>query len=163
MLRLLDANGLDVVMVAFGMDEGDVREVLRHPRATIGSDGWAMSRDAAAYAHPRNFACTARLLAAYVRDEPVPQLAEAVRKLASAPADRLGLSDRGRLSPGAVADVVIVDLDRLSEEATYERPCAYPIGFEHVFVGGVHAVEDGALTGRRAGRVLSRNGSRRPR
>lgn len=162
-LQLLDENGLDVVMVAFGMDERDVREVLCHARASIGSDGWSMSRDAAAYAHPRNFACSARLLAHYVRDEAVMSLGEAVRKLTSAPADRLGLADRGRLVRGAVADVVVVDLERLSEEATYERPCAYPIGFEHVFVAGVHAVDDGALTGRRAGRVLSRSGSGIPR
>jgi N-acyl-D-aspartate/D-glutamate deacylase len=147
-------------MVAFGMDESDVREVMCHPRAMIGSDGWAMTRDATQYAHPRNFACTARVLARYVRDEPVLRLPQAVHKLAAAPAQRLGLRDRGRLAPGAVADVVVIDLEQLSEEATYERPCAHPVGVEHVFVAGVQAVEAGVPTGRRAGRVLSRDGSR---
>jgi N-acyl-D-amino-acid deacylase len=155
-LRLLDENGFDVVMVAFGMDENDVREVLLHPRAVVASDGWTMTREATAYAHPRNFACTARLLARYVRDEMVLSLTGAMRKLTSAPADRLGLRDRGRLVAGAAADVVVIDLEQLTESATYEQPCAYPVGVEHVFVNGVHAVDEGSPTGCRGGAVLRR-------
>jgi N-acyl-D-amino-acid deacylase len=153
-LQLLDRDGFGVVMVAFGMDEADMRRVLTHATASIGSDGWVMARDAAGYAHPRNFACSVRLLARYVRDEPVLTLAEAVRKLSAAPAARLGLADRGRLAVGAVADLVVFELDRLDERSTFEAPCAYPTGVEHVFAAGEHVVEDGRLTGLRPGRVL---------
>jgi N-acyl-D-amino-acid deacylase len=153
-LRLLERDGFDVVMVAFGMDEGDLRRVLTHPRTSIGSDGWVMAREANGYVHPRNFACSVRLLARYVRDESVLSLAEAIWKLSAAPAARLGLADRGRLVVGAIADLVVFQLDQLQERATFEEPCGYPSGVEHVFVAGEHVVEDGQLTGRRPGRVL---------
>jgi N-acyl-D-amino-acid deacylase len=158
-LRLLEKDGAGVVMVAFGMDEADVLRVLRHPKTSIGSDGWVMAHDATRYAHPRNFACAVRLLARYVRDGSALSLTEAVRKLSAAPAARLGLTDRGRLLAGAAADIVIIDLDRLEERSTFEVPCIYPIGVEHVFVAGEHVVENGQLTGRRPGRVLHATGA----
>lgn len=161
-LDLLERDGAETSMVAFGMAEEDVRLVLRHPRAMVGSDGWTMTTDGAPYAHPRSFAFTVRLLARYVRDEQVLDLTSAVAKLAYLPSRRLGLLDRGVVSPGAIADLVVIDVDRLSEESTFERPCAYPIGIEHVLVAGKPAVEDGRITGERWGRVLRRPvGSRR--
>lgn len=153
-LRLLEGDGMNVVMVAHGMDENDVRTVLRHPRAVIGSDGWTMTRDAVSYAHPRNFSSSVRVLTRYVRDERVLSLAEALAKLTIGPARCLGLHDRGSLAVGAVADVVVIDYDGLEDVATFEDPCRYPIGIKHVLVRGVHTVEDGAVTGERAGQLL---------
>ncbi len=160
-LRLLEQDGSRVSMVVFGIAEDDLREVLRHPRTLVGSDGWTMSTDAATYAHPRSFASAVRILSRYTRDEHVLDLPTAVAKMTTLPARRMGLLDRGVIEPGAVADLVVLDLDRLAEISTFEHPCAYPDGIEHVFVHGEHAVEDGALTGVRAGRVLrrSRNGT----
>jgi N-acyl-D-amino-acid deacylase len=160
-LRLLEGDGMNVVMVAHGMNENDVRTVLRHPRAVIGSDGWTMTRDSVAYAHPRNFSSSVRVLARYVRDEQVLSLAQALAKLTIGPARCLGLKDRGCLAVGAVADLVVIDFERLQDLATYEEPCRYPTGIKHVLVRGIHAVEDGEVTGERAGRLLvSRTGAR---
>lgn len=151
---LVRADGLDVVMIVHGMSETDVRAVLGHDRAMFGSDGWVMSTDAAGYAHPRNFAAAARMLSHYVRDTGLLTLPEAIGKLSTAPARRLGLVDRGVIAPGAVADLVAFDLGGLQDRATFEDPCRHPVGMEHVLVNGVQAVAGGALTGRRGGRVL---------
>jgi N-acyl-D-amino-acid deacylase len=155
-LQLLALDGTDVSMVAFGMAEDDVRRALSHPRAIVASDGWTMSTDAVSYAHPRSFAYTVRLLASYVRDDALLGLREAVGKLSTAPARRIGLRDRGVLEPGAVADLVVLDLEALREESTFASPLAYPRGIEHVVVAGRHAVADERLTETRAGRVLRR-------
>ncbi len=153
-LDLVAVDGLDVVMVVHGMSETDVRTVLGHDRAMFGSDGWVMSTDAAGYAHPRNFAAATRLLTHYVREIGLLALPEAIRKLSTMPARRLGLTDRGVIAPGAMADLVAFDLGGLQEQATFEDPCHHPVGVEHVLVNGVHAVAAGALTGLRGGRVL---------
>jgi N-acyl-D-amino-acid deacylase len=158
--RLLERNGAKTSMVAFGMAEDDVRKILRHPQTLLGSDGWTMTTDAVDYAHPRSFATTARLLARYVRDERVLDLTSAIAKLAYRPARRLGLVDRGVVLAGAIADLVVIDLERLSEESTFAHPCAYPLGIDHVFVAGQAAIEDGVLTGQRAGRVLRKSANR---
>jgi N-acyl-D-amino-acid deacylase len=155
-LDLIAHDGADVSMVAFGMSEDDVRRVVSHPDAIVASDGWTMGVDAARYAHPRSFAYTVRLLASYVRDDAVLGLRDAISKLSTAPARRIGLHDRGVIEAGAVADLVVLDLERLSEESTFASPLAYPRGIEHVIVAGAHAVAGGELTGVRAGRVLRR-------
>jgi N-acyl-D-amino-acid deacylase len=155
-LQLLEIDGAETSMVTDGMDERDVQAVLAAPRTMIGSDGWTMATDAEHYTHPRNFATTVRLLARYARDEHLLDISSAIGKLTSQPARRLGLTDRGLVAVGAVADLVLFDLERLSENATYEEPCAYPTGIEHVLVRGEIAVEDGALTDVRGGAVLRR-------
>jgi N-acyl-D-amino-acid deacylase len=154
LLQLVERDGLDTLMVVHGMCEPDLRRVLAHPQAMFGSDGWTMTTDAASYAHPRNFAAAVRMLGAYVRDEPVLSLGEAVSKLAAAPAKRLGISDRGVLATGMAADIVVFDLEALREQADFSDPCRYPSGVEFVLVNGVVAVSDGRVTGARAGRVL---------
>lgn len=158
-LELIRRDGVGVVMVAFGMDEQDVRTVLAHPRCMVGSDGWVLADDAEPHPHPRNLSCTAHLLAGYVRDEPVLTLQAAVAKLTALPAERLGLADRGRLVPGAIADVAVLDLDGLEDRATFAAPNRYPVGVGSVLVAGRVALEDGDVTDERAGRVLARPGS----
>jgi N-acyl-D-amino-acid deacylase len=155
-LRLLEGNGTRASMVAFGMAETDVETVVRHPRTLFGSDGWTMTVDAVAYAHPRNFASSIRLLARYVRDRRTLDLSQAVAKLSYLPSRRLGLLDRGEIRSGAIADVVVLDLAQLSEVSTFEAPCHYPRGVEQVVLAGKTAVEDGHATDAKAGRVLRR-------
>jgi N-acyl-D-amino-acid deacylase len=156
LLRVVERDGVGATMIVGGMAEDDVRRVIAHPCSTFGSDGWTMAVDAEPYTHPRSFAAAVRLLAAYVRDGRVLTLAAAARKLAAAPAARLGLSDRGTIAAGAAADLVVVDLERLEERATFADPCRHPRGVDHVLVNGVPAVCDGELTGARGGRVLER-------
>jgi N-acyl-D-amino-acid deacylase len=158
-LRLIEVDGAAVVSLAFGMAEEDVRAVLAHPHCSVGSDGWVMSADAEPHPHPRNLSYTARLLGRYVRDERVLSLTEAIRKLSALPADRLRLQERGRIVAGAVADLVVLDLEQLRDHASYTAPCRYPGGIEWVLLAGRIAVEAGELTGVRAGRVLVRAGS----
>ena len=86
--------------------------------------------------------------------EKVLTLEEAIRKITSFPAQRLGLKDRGVIKNGAFADLVIFNPDRVHDTASYTEPYAYPMGIRHVIVNGTFVVRDGAHTGAMPGRVL---------
>ncbi|TMC25244.1 MAG: hypothetical protein E6J32_13755 [Chloroflexi bacterium] len=138
------------------MDEPDVRNVLRWPQAMIGSDGILQP----GRPHPRLAGTFARILGTYVRDAQLWPLPEAVRRMTSLPARRFKIPDRGRIEPGAAADLVAFDPKQVRDCATYERPLEPPEGIVHVVINGVFAIDDGKVTGLAAGRVLSREGSR---
>jgi len=131
--------------------EENVRLFLSHPLGTVGSDGLLIGKP-----HPRAYGTFPRILGKYARDERVLSLPEAVRRMTSAAARRLGLPDRGLLKPGMKADVVIFDPERVADLATFAEPRQFPTGIDSVWVNGVPAVEGGRLTGLRAGRVLKR-------
>lgn len=137
------------------MDEGDVERILRHPFTAIGSDG-RLVRPGDGHPHPRWYGTFPRVLGRYVRERGVLPLEEAVRKMTSLPADRLGLSDRGRIRSGAVADLVVFDPAVVADRATFEAPHQYPVGIPYVLVNGVAVVDDGAMTAARPGQVLRR-------
>jgi len=90
----------------------------------------------------------------FVRDEALMSLEEAVRKMTSAPAARLGLRDRGIIRDGAIADLVVFDPATVRSTATYDEPRSYPIGIEQVIVAGTLVVADGVHTGALPGRAL---------
>ncbi|HHY47824.1 MAG TPA: D-aminoacylase [Firmicutes bacterium] len=149
-----------VQVIRFGMCEEDVRAVLSHPISSIGSDAGARSTSgplSAGKPHPRAYGTFPRVLARYVREEGVLCLEDAIRKMTSAPACRLGLSRRGVILPGAFADIVIFDEGRITDEATFENPHRYPSGIDYVIVNGKVAVEDGMVTGMRPGRVIRKS------
>jgi N-acyl-D-aspartate/D-glutamate deacylase len=160
---LAEADGTGVVMVAFAMAEDDVRRVLEHLPAMVGSDGWTMAAGAVPYAHPRNFGCTARLRARYVRDEPVLTLAEAIAGLALAAggAARAHRPRRARAGRGRRWGRLRPRADRRG--STYEEPGAYPTGFEHVLVNGTVVLRERELIGAQPGRVLRRGTTRASR
>jgi N-acyl-D-amino-acid deacylase len=110
-LRILEEHAAAVAVVMHGMSEADVETVLRHPRVAVASDGWVMRPQGSGKPHPRSFGTFPRVLARYVRERAVLTLPEAVRKMTSLPASRLGWSDRGVIRPGAVADAVVCDPD----------------------------------------------------
>ena len=147
-----------VIMVAYGRSEDDLRAVLSHPVTSIGSDSLAMDPDGPSgigRPHPRNFGCYPRFLGRYVRDQGLVSLETAVAMCTSLAADRVGLSDRGRLVEGAAADVVVFDADRIIDRATFEDPKQFPVGIEHVLVNGTPVVERSEqLDERRPGRLL---------
>jgi len=135
------------------MAEPDVERILRHPSTMIASDG-EVPIFGKSSPHPRSYGTFARVLGRYVRDRKLLTLEEAVRKMSSMPAQRVGLRDRGLLLPGLKADVVIFDPATVTDKATFEKPHQYAEGFSHVLVNGVLVVDEGKTTGARPGVVL---------
>ena len=135
-------------------DEANVREIMRHPRHTGGSDGILIG----ARPHPRGHGTFARYLGHYVREEGVLSLEQAVQHLAGAPARRLGLdrgdAPRGVVRAGAIADLVLFDPERIAAGATFDAPRTPPTGIREVLVSGVVVVSDGAVTGETPGTAL---------
>lgn len=137
------------------LDEADVERIMTHPMTMIASDG-RLTEPGEGHPHPRWYGTFPRVLGHYVRDRGVLTLEEAVRKMTSLPADRLGLADRGRLHEGAFADLVVFDPERVQDRATFEDPHQYPEGIPWVIVNGVVVVEEGRYLDLRPGRVLRR-------
>lgn len=152
MFDLLVEEDLGVSAVVFFGLEDDLRLVLQHPATMIGSDGIFASNP-----HPRLYGTFPRILGHYVREEKVLRLEDAVRKMTSLPAQRLGLLNRGLIREGGWADLTIFDPQNVLERSTYEDPICYPEGIETVIVNGVIALKDGVLTGLRAGQVLRKH------
>ena len=154
-LVLLDAGSTQVLR--FVASEFDLRAALREPWVCIGVDASADAPDGPLGpegTHPRAFGSMARLLGTYARDERLFTLEEAVRKVTSGPARRLGLTDRGLLRPGMMADLVVVDPAKVKDLATYARPKRFPEGIETVLVNGQPVLVDGIRTEIRPGRPL---------
>lgn len=137
------------------LDEGDVRRIMTHPFTMIASDG-RLSQPGDGHPHPRAYGTFPRVLGRYVREQRLLSLEQAVHKMTQMPAQRLGLSDRGVLRVGAVADVVVFDAGTVVDQSTFTAPHQYPKGIGTVVVNGVVAVENGAPTGARAGTVVTR-------
>jgi N-acyl-D-amino-acid deacylase len=131
-------------------NEEHVRMFMQHPAHTAGSDGILVG----SRPHPRGWGTMPRYLAHYVRELGVLRLEEAVRHMTSAPAQRLGLLDRGIVRPGMVADLVAFDADAIRDTATYEDPRQAPEGIPHVWVAGVPTVLGGRRTEHAPGRAL---------
>jgi len=141
----------------FVASEFDLREALRQPWVSIGVDASADAPDGPLgpeSTHPRAFGSMARLLGTYAREEKLFTLEEAVRKVTSGAARRLGLTDRGLLRPGMMADVVIFDPAKVKDVATYATPKRFPEGIETVLVNGQPVLVDGVRTEARPGRPL---------
>ncbi len=158
-LDLILESEAQAAMVHFCMDEGDVAAILRHPHTAIVTDAEALAVDgplAEGVPHPRAYGTYPRVLARYVRERGLLSWEEAVRKMTSLPAARLGLRDRGVVREGAFADLVVLDPETIADTATFTRPHRYPAGIRHVLVNGQLAVADGELTAARPGRVLRR-------
>ena len=141
--------------VFHAMHEEDVRRIMVHPRTMIASDGGIVA-PGEGVPHPRNYGTFARVLSLYVREAGLLSFAEAVRKMTSLPAGRLGMTDRGVLEEGAVADIAVLDPEGVEAPAGFGDPHQYAIGVHHVLVSGVPVLEDGEVTGARPGRALRR-------
>jgi len=155
---LLEEEGY-ASMVVFEMGCEDVERVMKHPLSMVGSDSWSL----APYGilrmgrpHPRFYGTYPRILSEYVRERRVLGLEEAVRKMTSFPAQRIGLWDRGLIKEGMFADIVIIDFNRVKDKATYLDPHQYPEGVEYVLVNGRIVVAGREHTGALAGKVLRR-------
>lgn len=139
------------------MDEADVRAAVSNSLVTYGSDSEEQAEDgplSQTKAHPRAFGTMTRVLAEYVRKEHTMALEEAVRKMTSLAASRVGIGDRGILRPGMMADVTVFDPSTVQDVATYSEPLRYSVGVKYVFVNGKPVVLDGKITEERPGRAL---------
>jgi N-acyl-D-aspartate/D-glutamate deacylase len=111
--------------------------------------------------HPRNFGTFPRVLGVYARERGLLHLEDAVRKMTSLNAAKLGIRDRGLLAAGNVADITIFDPERVLDRSTYEDPFQYNTGIEYVIVNGQVVLERGNHTGAHPGRAL-RHAAARP-
>ncbi len=160
-LVIADRGETDCIIAI--MDEQDVRTALKDPLVSIDTDSAARAEDgplAASKSHPRGWGTFARILGHYVREEKLLTLEEAVRKMTSQPASRVGLLDRGILRPGMAADITVFDPATIRDAATFADPNHYAVGVKHVFVNGQAVVKDGTITDARPGRPLRGPGYR---
>lgn len=148
----LEENG-SCSAVYHAMHEEDVVRIMQHSKTMIASDGGIYENDGSV-PHPRNYGSFARVLGVFVRERGVLDLPTAINKMSRMPADRIGLSDRGRLEPGAMADIAVFDEQTVIDRATFKNPHQYAKGVVHVFVNGEPVLLNGEMTGRRPGRVL---------
>ncbi len=140
--------------------EDDMTLALKQPWCSVGSDGSAYATRGPlrrGNPHPRNFGTFPRVLGVYVRELGLLRLEEAIRKMTSLNASKVGLKDRGLLREGAYADLTIFDPETIIDRATYTDPFHYPEGVIHVIVNGELVLESGKHTGRRPGRALRKN------
>ncbi len=141
-------DGTKADMVLFMMNEEYVERVLSHPHVMVGIDGLDKGVGSP---HPRAYGTFPRVLGRYVREKGLIRIEEAVRKMTSLPAQRLGINDRGMLREGMYADMVIFDPQKVIDNVTYACPRLKPAGIEHVMVNGVISVENGPLLKREEG------------
>jgi len=144
-------------IIGTSMSEDDVSWFVAHPEIAFCSDG------ALHGSHPRGAGAFPRILGHYVREAKVLSLPEAIRKMTSLPASRLGLKDRGRIAPGYVADLVLFDPATVIDQSTIQHPEAPPLGIPAVMVSGEWVIRDGAVTGKRPGQALRGPGYRAAR
>ena len=146
------------MIISHSYEEEWLRQTFQSPICTTGSDATALATDGplADTVFLGAYTWAAWFFRRFVRDDPDFTLEEAVEKLAAKPADRVGLSDRGRIKKGARADLVVFDPDRFREHGTLWDPNKLAEGVSHVVVNGGVTMKDGALTGDRTGQVLRR-------
>lgn len=161
-LDLLEEEGEglgNLMWTSSGFDDADIRLCLEQAECAVMSDTKALNRDgplADTIGSLSGYGWVARLLGHYVREQRVLTLAEAVRRITALPAARLGLSDRGRLRPGAVGDLVVFDPEAVQDASDMQAPTRHPEGFRHVVLGGVPTLRDGKRTSANPGRVIRR-------
>ena len=157
-INLLSASEGRVITLVDCLSEDNVRKAIRHPLSIIATDGSGYDighKISGELVHPRCFGTFPRVLGKYVRKEKLLSLEEAVRKMTGDPARKFGLKNRGRISNGCAADLVIFDPKKISDRATAEDPYQYSQGIEGVIVNGKLVMANGKLTGELPGRFLS--------
>jgi N-acyl-D-amino-acid deacylase len=136
-------------VVATSMKDEDIRAFYAWPWTMVSSDGGIE------YRHPRGAGTFPRVLGRFVRERGWLTLEEAIRKMTSLPASRLGLQDRGQIAVGKVADLVLFDPATVIDNATFLEPFKLSTGIDKVWVSGTLAWDTGKSTGARPGRVLT--------
>jgi N-acyl-D-amino-acid deacylase len=141
----------DMGIIIFSMDEERVAEGIKHPLATICTDGLLGGKP-----HPRVYGSCPRVLARHVRERRDLTLEQAIHHMTGKPAARIGLKDRGLLRTGMAADIVVFSPKEVQDTGTFEDPRQFPRGISHVMVNGAHSVDKGVYTNQLGGRLLRR-------
>lgn len=160
---LIEQDGTVSTVYAHHTEE-DMNVAIIQPWCSIGSDGSAFAIEGLlrrGHPHPRNFGTFPRVLGVYVRERGLLPLEDAIRKMTSLNAAKLGIRDRGLLQAGLFADITIFDPDRVMDRSTYEEPFQYAEGVEQVIVNGQIVLDQGKPTSARPGRALRHQGTRK--
>ena len=147
---LLLEEQLQVAFVARTGNLENIREIAAHPAQMIGTDAILTG----GRPNPRTYGTYPYVLAQFVRGEGLFSLEQAIRKMTGAPAQRLGLSDRGTIHNGAKADLVLFNAETVDTPATFDDPRQYPVGIDYVCVNGQLVVDKGQTTAALPGRAL---------
>ena len=139
-------------MIYHGMDEGDVRYIMKYPYNMVGADAGVATGKG--MPHPRGYGSNARILGRYVREEKIISLEEAIRRMTSLPAQKFQFKDRGIIREGMAADIVIFNENEVIDLSTYEQPHQFSKGFMYVLVNGKLVIDNAHHTGEKSGRVL---------
>ena len=142
------------------MNEEQKHQALRAPWVMIDTDASPVNPATSASAHPRAFGAFPRVIAKYVREDRVLTLEDAVRRMTSLAARRLGLYDRGLVAPGMAADLLVFDPESLRDAADFGDALRYAEGIDYLLVNGALVIDDGTLTEARPGRLLRRTTGR---
>ncbi len=155
LLEMYNAGGAQMVYQV--MDEPDVQNIMRQPFTMIASDS-GVRTFGSGVPHPRGYGNNARVLGKYVRELKIISLEDAIRKMASLPAQTFGLRDRGQIREGFAADLVIFDETTVGDKATFNQPHQYAVGFSNIIVNGQVVFDGTKMTGQMSGRPLFGNG-----
>jgi N-acyl-D-amino-acid deacylase len=150
-MNMIEKGGAQ--MVYHGMNEDDVRYIMKYPFCMVGADA-GVPTPGKGMPHPRAYGTNARILGKYVRDEQLIPLEEAIRRMTSLAAQKFQLKDRGLIREGMAADIVVFDEKTVHDKATFNVPHQYSGGFEYVLVNGQVELENGKHTGVRSGKAL---------
>lgn len=156
---LVSANGHVIVFHRGILSEENVKLSLKNSHSIVASGDAAYNTEytrTGELVHPRCFGTCTRVLGKYVREEKVISLENAIKKMTSKPANKVGIKNRGLLKKGYFADIVVFNQNTVGERSDFINPYKYSAGIEHVVINGKMVVENGQHTGELAGRVLRR-------
>ncbi len=156
-LDMLLENECEVEITVESMSEENIKRIMKNKYTSIGTDGWGISPDGPlSYGkpHPRYYGTFPRVIRKYVKEEGLLTLEEAIRKMTSLTAQKMGIFDRGLIRKGMYADVVVFDIERINDKATFDEPHQISEGLEYVIVNGVIVVEKDKQNENLPGRVL---------
>jgi N-acyl-D-amino-acid deacylase len=151
---IISKDGNNAQIIIFMMNEEDVKKAISHQYTMIGTDG---IDEGVGIPHPRSYGTFPRVIRIYARNEKIISIEDAIRKMSSLPAQKLGIKDRGLLREGFWADIVIFDPNKIIDRATYQEPRNSPEGIEYVIVNGTISIRNGKLTKEKGGRILRKN------
>jgi N-acyl-D-amino-acid deacylase len=149
---LLVDEDLQTSYVSLSGDGSTLPSFLAHPQSMVGSDAVLLGE----FPSPRTYGCFPVILGKFARDERVLTLPQAIRKMTSFPAQRLGLSNRGLLRDGFKADIVVFDPVTVGAPATRGQPKQFATGIDYVFVNGTPVIDQAHHTGALPGRAIRR-------